>query len=41
MKLEFSGQTFEKSSNLKFHEHPFGVIIVVPFGNMDRQILRN
>ena len=23
MKLEFSGQTFEKSSDIKFHENPF------------------
>jgi len=37
MKLEFSRQIFEKYSNLKFHENPFSVNRVVPFGWKDRQ----
>jgi len=32
MKLEFSGQTFEKYSNIKFHENPSHGSPVVPCG---------
>jgi len=35
MKLEFSRQSFEKSSNIKFHENPSGESGVVPRGWTD------
>jgi hypothetical protein len=35
MKLEFSGQIFEKSSNIKFHENPSSGSRVVPCGQTD------
>ena len=37
MKLEFSQQTFEKFSNLKFHENPFSEGRVVTCGLKDRR----
>jgi len=37
MKLEFSQQIFEKSSNIKFHEEPFSGSRAVPCGRMDEQ----
>jgi len=40
MKFEFSGQIFEKYSNLKFHEHPSSGIRVVSCGRTDRQTCR-
>ena len=36
MKLEFSRQVFEKSSNIKFHEIPSNGSRVVPCGRTDR-----
>jgi len=36
MKLEFSGQIFEKNSNIKFHENPSSGSRVVPCGQTDR-----
>jgi len=45
MKLEFSRQTFEKYSNIKFNENPFSGSRAVPFGRTvgqtDRQTRRN
>jgi hypothetical protein len=35
MKLEFSRQIFEKSSNIKFNENPFSESRVVPCGQTD------
>jgi hypothetical protein len=35
MKHEFSGQIFEKYTNIKFHENPSGGCQVVPRGQMD------
>jgi len=35
MKLEFSGQVFEESSNIKFHENPSNGSRVVPCGRTD------
>ena len=40
MKLEFSGQIFEKYPNIKFHENLSGGRQVVPCGQMDGQIDR-
>jgi hypothetical protein len=37
MKLEFSRQIFEKSSNIKFHENPSSESRVVPFRQTDRR----
>jgi len=37
MKLEFSGQIFEKSSNTKFHKNPSSGRSRVPFRPTDRQ----
>jgi hypothetical protein len=37
MKLEFSGQFFEKYSNIKFHENPSSGSRVVPCGRTDRR----
>jgi hypothetical protein len=37
MKLEFSWQIFDKSSNIKFHENWFSGSWVVPCGQMDGQ----
>jgi len=37
MKLEFSGQIFEKYSNIKFNENQSGGSRVVPCGRTDRQ----
>jgi len=34
----FSGQIFEKSSNIKFYENPSSGSRVVPCGRTDRQI---
>ena len=36
MKLEFSGQLFEKYSNNKFHENPSNGSRVVPCGRTDK-----
>jgi hypothetical protein len=36
MKLEFYGQIFEKSSNIKFHENPNSGSQDVPCGQTDR-----
>jgi len=36
MKLEFSGQIFEKSSNTKFYENPPSGSRVIPYGRTDR-----
>ena len=36
MQIEFSGQIFEKSSNIKFHENPSSGSRVVPFPRTDR-----
>jgi len=35
IKLEFSGQIFEKSSNVKFRENPSDGSRVVPWGKTD------
>jgi len=35
MKLEFSRQIFEKSTNIKFHENPSSGSRVVPCGRTD------
>jgi hypothetical protein len=35
MKLEFSGQIFEKYSNIKFHKNPSSGSRVVPCGRTD------
>jgi len=37
MKLEFSQQTFEKYSNIKFHENPSSGSRVVTCGQADRR----
>jgi hypothetical protein len=38
MKLEFSGQRFEKYSNIEFHENPFsGCRVFLADGRTDRQ----
>jgi len=37
MKLEYSGQIFEKYSIIKFHENPSCGSRVVPCGRTDRQ----
>jgi len=37
MKLEFSRQILEKSSNIKFHENPSSVIRDVPCAQTDLQ----
>jgi len=37
MKVEFSGQIFEKYSNFKFHENPSSGSWVVPCGRTDRR----
>jgi hypothetical protein len=37
MKLEFSGQIFEKYSNIKFNENPSSGSQDVPGEQMDRQ----
>jgi len=39
MKLEFSQQIFEKSSNIKFHENPPIGSQVVPCKQTDKQIV--
>jgi hypothetical protein len=36
MKLEFSGQIFEKSSNIEFHENPSSGSRVIPYGRTYR-----
>ena len=36
MKFEFSRQIFENYSNIKFHENPSSVSLVVPCGRVDR-----
>jgi len=41
MKFEFSRQTFEKHSNIKFHEYLFSGSWVVPCGQKDRQTRRS
>jgi len=38
MKLEFPGQTFEKYSNIKFHENPSSGSTAVPCGQTNGQI---
>jgi hypothetical protein len=38
MKIEFSGQTFDKYSNIKFHENPYSGRPIVPCGKMDGHI---
>jgi len=35
MKLEFSRQSFEKYTNIKFHEYPFNGSRVAPCGQTD------
>ena len=35
MKFKYSGQSFEKYSNIKFHENPFCGSRVVPRGRAD------
>jgi hypothetical protein len=35
MKIEFSGQIFNKYSNIKFHENPYSWSPIVPCGKMD------
>jgi len=40
MKLEFSGQRFEKYSNTKFDENPSSGSLVAPCGRADRQVVR-
>ena len=35
MKLEFSGQMFDKSSSIKFHQSPSSGSRVVPYGQTD------
>ena len=35
IKLEFSGQFFEKSPNIKFHENPSSGSRVVPYGQTE------
>jgi hypothetical protein len=40
MKIEFSRQIFEKSSNINFNENPTSGIRVVPGGWTDRQTNR-
>jgi hypothetical protein len=35
MKLAFSGQIFEKYSNIKFHDNPFSGNRIVPCGRTD------
>jgi len=37
MKLEFSRQIFEKSSNIKFHEKPSSGNRVIPYGRTDNR----
>jgi len=37
MKLEYSGQTFETSSNIKFYENPSSGSRVFPCGQIDGQ----
>ena len=37
MTLEFSGQIFEKSLNVEFHENPSSGSRVVPCGRTDRR----
>jgi len=37
MKLEFSWQIFERSSNIKFQEDPFSGSRVIPRGRTDKQ----
>ena len=37
MKLEFSRQSFEKYTNIKFHEYPSNGSRVAPCGQTDRQ----
>jgi hypothetical protein len=37
MKSEFSRQTFEKYSNIIFHENPFSGSPAVPYGRTDRR----
>ena len=40
MKLDFSGQIFKKSSNIKFNENPSSGNAVVPCEQTDRQTRR-
>ena len=37
MKLEFSQQIFEKSSNIKFYVNPFSGSVIVPYERTDGQ----
>jgi len=41
MAPEIIRQIFEKSSNIKFHENPFGGSRVVSWGRTDRQTRRD
>jgi len=41
MKIEFSRQIFEKSSNIKFHKNPSSVSRVVPWGRTDGRTWRS
>jgi len=41
MKLEFSKQIFETSTNIKFHENPSSGSRVVPCGRADRHGVAN
>jgi hypothetical protein len=37
MKLDYSGQIFEKYSNIKFHRNPSAGTGAVPCGQMDKR----
>jgi hypothetical protein len=37
MKIDFATQTFEKYSNIKFHDNPSSGSRAVPYGQTDRQ----
>jgi hypothetical protein len=41
MKTEFSGQSLEKSSNVKFNENPSSGSRIVPYGQNDLRTDRN
>jgi hypothetical protein len=41
MKLKFSRQIFEKSSNIKFHENPSRRSRVIPYGRTDGRMDRH
>jgi len=41
MKIEFSGQIFEKHSNSKFHENPSSGSRFIPCGKTDGETFRS